>query len=107
MIDTKPPQSPMLKVQAAVTVFRAASLRAFSLYDHMVGHHVRIDATGDEAGYYIVNPAAQGQFRVRWIPESGPIVALGHAETAARAAGIVLDHQDLPAVTARKDPDPS
>lgn len=86
--------SPMLKVREAAAVFRLADLRAFAYFDHMVGHHVRVEATGALGGYYIVTPAQELQFKVRWVPDVGPVVTVGLSATPAHAAGLVLDHQD-------------
>lgn len=87
-------QSPALAVRDAAAICRVAQLPAFAHFDHMVGNHVRIESETPAAGHYLITPTTEDRFKVRWVPDEGPIVVFDLAATPAHAAGLILDHQN-------------
>jgi hypothetical protein len=84
---------PAERVKVCASVFRAANLQAYTKFNDHVGYHAEVSVDGKKPGRYIVTPAHSNQFKVRWFPSIGRTVVLGCSETAARAAGLILDHQ--------------
>jgi hypothetical protein len=80
-----------------VEVFTTAKLNAHAQRGGAIGHHAVIAGTGPRGGRYTAQPVADGGrdgIRIRWTPPTGAQVRLGAVDTPARAAGLILDHQD-------------
>jgi hypothetical protein len=87
-------RSPRLKVEDYAEVLAAAKLRAVPQRNGHYGHYVEVPSPGPLAGRYIVTPAGHDQIKVRWYPSLGRTAVLGLVDTPARAAGLILDHQE-------------
>jgi hypothetical protein len=85
--------SPAARVTEVADVFRRAHLRPLAQFDRHYGHHVEV-ATSDPVGRYIVTPSNVGMVKVRWFPLTDDTALLGLVDTPARAAGLILDHQE-------------
>lgn len=86
--------SPRIKVAECAAVLAAASLPGIVQFDRRYGVHVLVPFTGNMPGEYMLNPAGVDQIKVRWMPLTNRTVILGLVDSPARAAGLILDHQD-------------